>query len=111
MRWILEIILRAFAILISAYVIPGGIVTGFGTAILVAVVLSILNTIVRPILFILTLPITILTLGLFYFILNALMILLVSSLIPGFVVHGLFSALLFSLVLSAVNGVLNAITK
>lgn len=75
-----------------------------------AVLLSIVNTLIKPILFLLTLPLTILTLGLFTFVLNAIMILLVDALVAGFEVRGLLTALLFSLVLSLVNWVLSSVT-
>lgn len=78
----------------------------FWTAIVVAVVLALLNAILKPILFILTLPITVVTLGLFYFVLNALMILLTDNLIDGFEVDGFWWALLFSLLLSITSAVL-----
>lgn len=97
--------------MISAYVIPGVYVDGFLVAVVVAVILALVNLIIKPIVTVLTLPINILTLGLFTFIINALMILLVSSVVPGFTVVGWVSAILFSVVLSLVDGILDALTK
>ncbi|MBI5452497.1 phage holin family protein [Candidatus Gottesmanbacteria bacterium] len=111
MKIIVNLLLNALAVLISAYLLPGVKVDGYFTAIVVAVVLGIVNTILKPILILFTLPITILTLGLFTFIINALMILLVSNLVPGFSVKGFGWALIFSLVLSLVNSFLQSLSK
>jgi len=99
------------AVMISAYVIPGVSVSGFWVAIIAAVILSIMNFVIKPILVLFTLPINIMTLGLFTFIINAVMVLLVSSIVPGFVVSGLLSAILFSVILSIVNGFLGMISE
>ncbi|MBI4991142.1 phage holin family protein [Candidatus Gottesmanbacteria bacterium] len=111
MQIIVNLLLNALAVLISAYLLPGVKVDGYFTAIVVAVVLGIVNAILKPILILFTLPITILTLGLFTFVVNALMILLVSSLVPGFHVRGFWWALIFSLVLSLVNSFLHSLAK
>jgi len=87
--------------------IPGISVDDFMTTVLVAVVLAFLNTIVKPILTILTIPITVVTLGFFLLVINAFMIILAGKLVNGFHVNGFFSALLFSLVLSVCTGILN----
>jgi putative membrane protein len=99
----------AAAILIAAYIIPGIGVASLWTALVLAVVLGIVNITIRPLLVIITLPVNLLTLGLFTFVINALLILLVSTIIKGFTVSGFFAALLFSIVLSIVSYVLNAI--
>ena len=105
-----NLIVSTLAVLISAYILPGVKVDGFLTAIVVAVVLGIVNTFIKPILLLLTFPLTILSLGLFYFVINALMVLLVSAIVPGFKVSGFFWALIFSLVLSIVSSFLNSLT-
>ncbi|MGD0232244.1 MAG: phage holin family protein [Syntrophorhabdales bacterium] len=97
------------AILISAYLLPGVAVRSLGAAIVTALVLGLINAIIRPILILLTFPLTILTLGLFIFILNALLVLLTSAIVSGFEVRGFWWALLFSLVFSAVSFVLHRI--
>ncbi len=106
MKTIIKLFLMGVAVMISAYVIPGVAVNGFLVAVVVAVILSIVNFIIKPIVTLLTLPINILTLGLFTLVINALMILLVSSIVPGFLVTGLWPAVLFGIVLSLVNGLL-----
>lgn len=97
-------------VMISAYVIPGVTVDSFFTALVAAVILAIVNFIIKPIVSFLTLPINILTLGLFTFIINAGVVMLVSSMVPGFFVSGWFSALFFSVVLSIVRGFLDMVS-
>jgi putative membrane protein len=106
MKTIIKLFLMGVAVMISAYIIPGVSVGGFLIAVVVAVILSIVNFLIKPIVTLLTLPINILTLGLFNLVINALMILLVSSIVPGFLVTGLWPAVLFGIVLSLVNGLL-----
>lgn len=100
-----RLLLNALALLIAAYLIPGIVVDGLYTALIAALVLGLLNLTVKPILFILTLPITIVTLGLFAFIINALLFLFVASFIEGFAVGGFLDALLGSLIVSIVSTV------
>lgn len=95
-------LIMAIAIIISAYFLPGVTLAGFGTALLVALVLGLLNAVIKPIILILTLPINILTLGLFTFVINAVIILIASAIVPGFKVDGFWHALLFSVVLAIV---------
>lgn len=102
MRLIFHWILAAVAIGIAAYLIKGVTVTLVGAFVL-AIVLGIIHTFIKPIVTLLTLPITILTLGLFSLIVNALFVLLASVIVPGFSVDGFWSALLFAIVLSLVN--------
>lgn len=111
MRLIMNLLINALAVFITAYLLKGVKVDSFVTAIIVSVVLGIANVVIKPILFILTLPITILTLGLFSFVLNALIILLVSSIVEGFQVANFWWALLFSLVLSLVSSFLQSISS
>ena len=100
MRFLINWLLYALAIGISAYVLPGVRLEGFFAALVTAAILGLVNGVLRPVLFIFTLPLTILTLGLFTFVLNALMVLLAAAIVPGFTVDGFWWALLFSLVLS-----------
>jgi putative membrane protein len=97
-------ILATIAIFIAAYIVPGVSVT-IMAALAAAIVLGALNMFVRPFLTILTLPITVLTFGLFSLVLNALIVLLAAYLVPGFVITGFLSAFLFALVLSVVQSV------
>jgi putative membrane protein len=109
MSYLIHWLLRAVAIIITAYLLPGVTLAGVGAALAAALVLGLINTFIKPVLILLTLPLNILTLGLLTFVINALLILLTSSLVPGFQVSGLLSALIFSLVLSIVNYVLGLI--
>jgi putative membrane protein len=101
-RWLIY----ALAILIAAYLLPGVSITGFGAALVAALVLGLVNTVLRPFLLLLTLPINILTLGLFTLVINTLMILLTSAVVKGFAVRNFWWALLFGVILSVVNFVL-----
>jgi putative membrane protein len=103
-RWL---ILTA-AIMITSYLLKGIHVSGFFSALLAAAILGVLNALFRPILIILTLPINILTLGLFTFIINAILLMMVSGVIAGFEVKGFWSALFGSLLISLVSWVLSS---
>lgn len=109
MRIIIRLLVNALAVFIAAYVLPGVAVDGPLTALIVAVVLGVVNTFLKPILVILTLPITFVTLGLFLLVINGALVLLVGELVPGFVVDGFLWALLFGLVVSLVGSFLNAL--
>ncbi|MCM4169496.1 hypothetical protein KCTC52924_00530 [Arenibacter antarcticus] len=111
MNLLLRILLSAVAVVILANILPGVGVDSYTTAIIVAIVLSLLNFIVKPILIILTLPVTILTLGLFLLVINAIIILLADNLIDGFQVDNIWWALLFSLLLSFLQSILFSILK
>tara|TARA_R110002124_G_scaffold287364_1_gene474044 strand:- start:79793 stop:80137 length:345 start_codon:yes stop_codon:yes gene_type:complete len=106
MKLILKLLLTAIAVVILAKILPGVAVDGYGSAILVAVVLGILRLIVKPVLIILTLPVTIITLGLFLLFINAFIILLADYFIGGFAVQNVWWALLFSLLLSFFQSIL-----
>lgn len=102
MNFILKLLTSTLAVIITTYVLPGVDVDNFLIALLVAVVLSFFNAFLKPLLIILTLPITILTLGLFLLIINALIIILTDAIVPGFHVDGFLWALAFSIILSLV---------
>jgi putative membrane protein len=107
MKTIIHLIVSALAIIISAYVLPGVHVDGFMAALITALVLGLVNIFIKPILKVLTFPLTVVTLGLFSLILNALMVLLVDKLVPGFEVDGFLWAFIFAIVLSIVNSIFN----
>ncbi|MBI3521279.1 MAG: phage holin family protein [Bacteroidetes bacterium] len=124
MNFIIKLLISSFAVLITAYFLDGVTIGNnqfysggspelnkFSTALLVAVVLAFLNTIVKPILTILSLPITFFTLGLFLLVINAIIILFADKLVDGFKVDGFWTALWFSLVLSLVSGLLEMFTR
>ncbi|MBW4684434.1 MAG: phage holin family protein [Komarekiella atlantica HA4396-MV6] len=104
-------LLSAVSLLITAYIVPGFEFNNFGTAAIAALVLGLINAFVRPIIFILTLPLTIVTLGLFLFVVNALMLWFVGVLIPGFLITGLLPALLASIVLTIVSTILGLLAR
>lgn len=108
---LLKWLIMAISILASAYLIPGVTVSGFFAALWVALFLGIVNVLVKPVLILITLPINIVTLGLFTFVINALLILLASSAIKGFQVTGFWIAMLFSIVLSAINYLLGFLLR
>lgn len=103
MKTILKLIINALAIVAFANWLPGISIDGFFSAVLVAIILSILNILVKPILVIITIPVTILTLGLFLLIINALIVKMASGIISGFEVYGWMPAILFSLLMSFIN--------
>ena len=107
---IISLLLNSLAVFVTAYILPGIHLKDFMTALVVAIVLGLINTFIRPIIFVLTLPINILTLGLFTFVILGGIILLVSSIVPGFVVDSIWWAIAFALVLSLVNAFINSLT-
>lgn len=109
MGFLLHLVLTAAALLLVARVVSGVHVSGFGAAVIGALVLGLVNAIVRPVMILLTLPITILTLGLFLFVINALMLWLASALVPGMQIRGFGAALLGSLLLTVLNLVIDRI--
>jgi putative membrane protein len=106
MNILLRIIITSISAVIAAYILPGVELAGFTTAIIVAFVLALLNAFLKPILIILTIPITIFTFGLFLLVINAAMIMLASHFISGFYVDGFWYALLFSIILSIISSLL-----
>jgi len=107
LRWVIN----ALALLVVANIVPGFEVSGLWAALIAALLLGLANAIIRPILLILTLPINILTLGLFTFVINALMIWLVSTIVKGFEVSGFVPALLAAFILWVVSLATNWLIK
>lgn len=103
MNILVNLILSAMAVFAAAYILPDVEVESFTAALVAAIVLGVINAILRPILLILTLPINVMTLGLFTFVINALIILLVANIVPGFAVNGFIPALILGLVLALIN--------
>jgi len=106
-----RLLIHTLAILITAFLLPGIVVKDFFTALTVAVMLGLLNMFLKPILIFLTIPISILTLGFFIFIINALIVLLVSHFVPGFEVKNIWWALLFSIILSIITSFLYTLSS
>ncbi len=111
MNVFIRLLVTAGIVVLLAHFLPGVVVNGFVEALIVAVVLGLLNVIVKPILVVLTIPITILTLGVFLFVINALIILLADHFIDGFSVNGFWTALLFSVLLSVCESIAYSILK
>lgn len=111
MTFLLRILLTAVVVVFLANFLPGVTVTGYWTAIVVALVLALLNLIVKPILVLLTLPVTIITFGLFLIVINAIIILLVDAFVSGFQVNGFWIAVLFSLLLSVIQSLFFSIAE
>lgn len=105
MNFILNWLISALAVGITAYILPGVTVGSYWNALLVAAVLGLVNVFIRPILVFLTLPLNILTFGLFTLVINALMVLLVSAIVPGFKVAGFWNALIFAIILTIINSI------
>jgi putative membrane protein len=105
MNFILRLLVNGLAVLITAYLIPGIQIDQPGWAIVVAAVLVLMNTIVRPIMIILTLPITLFTFGLFLLVINALVVMLAAKVIPHFHVESFWSALGFSIVVAIIQSI------
>ena len=111
MNIILRFLLNGLAVLATAYLLPGVDVTDYQTALLTALVLSIANVIIKPLLILFTIPITVITLGLFLLVINAVIILLVDHFVSGFSVDGFWWALAFSLIMSVFNSIINDLLK
>ena len=109
MRFLARLLLNGVAIILAAYVLPGLHVNGLVPALLAGIILGFVNAIVRPVLFLLTLPLTLVTLGLFIFVLNAICFGLTAALVPGFSVDGFGWALLGALLVSVVSWILNGL--
>lgn len=104
LRWLI----LTSGIIIASYLLEGIHVSGFVPAFFAAALLGILNALFRPVLILLTLPINILSLGLFTFVINALMLMMVSELVSGFEVHGFWTAVFGSLIISIISWLLNS---
>ncbi len=109
MTLLLVWLLNAVALLVVAYLLPGITVASFGSALIAALVLGLLNSLVKPVLVLLTLPITVVTLGLFLVVLNALLFWFAGSILKGFQVNGFWWAVIGALLYSLISGLLSAI--
>jgi putative membrane protein len=111
MSGIVRFLLSGLAVLLTSYLLPGVALENFWYALLVAAVLSLANMLLKPLLIILTIPVTIVTFGLFLLVINAFIIMLVDYVVPGFEVRGVWWALAFSLILSVFNSMFSDISK
>ena len=110
MSILLAILINTIAVFVTGYILPGIHISSFWTAVVVAIVLGLVNAILRPIIFILTLPINILTLGLFSFVIMGLLVYLVSAIVPGFKVDNFWWAIAFALIVALINWFLWSLT-
>ncbi len=111
MRTIIRFLGSAIIVMLLSRIIPGVSISGFWSAMILVFVLALLNTIVKPILILFTIPVTFFTLGLFLLVINAAIIMMASKLVDGFLVDGFWPALLFSLLNAAANSVINKMTE
>ena len=109
MKQIIKLIITAIAAVLTSYILPGVTLDRFVDALLLAAVLALFNTFLKPIIVVLTIPVTVLTLGLFLLVINALLVLLADYFLPGFSVSGFWVALFFSIVLTIISSVLESI--
>lgn len=109
MMYIIQLLVTALAAYLAAKISPGVNITSYWAAILVALVLGVLDTFLKPVLEFISIPVTVLTLGLFLLVINAVIILIASWLIDSFQVSGFWSALLYSVIFSVVSWVLDLV--
>lgn len=110
-RMIARWIINALALYIVARILPGIHLTDFGSALIAVLIIGLVNALIKPVLFLLTLPVTVLTLGLFTFVLNALMFMLASAVTPGFKIDGFGTALLGSILLSIITTIFHSLVR
>jgi putative membrane protein len=109
--FLIRLLITALAVILTSYLLPGVHVESFLSALILSLLLALLNVTLKPILVIITIPVTFLTLGLFLLVINALMILLADAILPGFIVDGFWWALLFSIVLWVINSLLRSLVR
>ena len=111
MKTILHWIISALAVIVTAYILPGVHVAGFTAALIAALVLGFVNAFVKPILKVVTFPLSVLTLGIFSLILNVLLVMLVAKIVPGFTIDGFWWAALFAIVLSIISSIFHTFDR
>jgi putative membrane protein len=111
MKIFIEWILKTLTLLVTAYLVPGFMIDSYLTALIVAIVLSVLNILLKPVLIILTLPFNIMTLGLFTFVINAVLLYIASQIVRGFHIESFFTAIVAAIVITLVSSLLNVIFK
>lgn len=111
MSFLIKLVLSTLSVLVASYLLPGAHVSGFFDALIVALILALFSATLKPLLIILTIPVTVFTLGFFLLVINALMIMLADYFITGFVVDGFWWALLFGVILAIVNSIFEGLSK
>lgn len=103
---LLKFLLTGLSVMVSAYILPGVVVESYYVSLVVAIVLGVLNISVKPVLTFLSLPVTVITLGIFTFVIDTVIVLLAAEIVPGFEIDGFWTALVFSMLLSLVASIL-----
>lgn len=111
MQLLIHWFISALALFIVSRILPGVVLEGFGAALIAVIIIGLVNALVKPFLFFFTLPINLLTLGLFTFVLNALMLMLAGNITPGFQIQGFGTAFLASILLTIVSAVLHSLVR
>ena len=111
MRLLISLLLNTLALIITAYIVPGFQVANFQSALLAAIVLGVINTFIKPVLLFLTLPLTVVTLGLFVFVVNAIVLFLTSYFVTGLTINGWLPAILGAIVLSVISTILSMLAN
>jgi putative membrane protein len=111
MKFIVRLLISALSLAVAAYIVPGMHIDNLMTLLVAAFLLGLVNAVIRPVLVFLTLPISIVTLGLFLFVINGLMLLLVAALLPGFTIHGLVPAIIGWLIMSLTGWIASRFIK
>lgn len=111
MQILVFILINGLAVYLAAYILPGVAINSLVTALIVGLILGVANAFIKPILILLTLPITLISLGLFIFVINGLLVLGTSAIVPGFIVENIWWAILFSIVISLISSFLQNITN
>lgn len=111
MKLLLKLLVSSLAVFFAAYILPGVQLDGYPAALIVALILGALNAFLKPMLVLLTIPVTMVTFGFFLLVINAFMIMITDSLLDRFAVKGFWSALLFSIVVSVFTAILEALAK
>jgi putative membrane protein len=111
MNFLIKLLLSSLAVIVSSYILPGAHVEGFFDALVVSLFLALFSATLKPLLVILTIPVTVFTLGFFLLVINALMIMLADYLVDGFYVDGFWWALLFGVILAIVNSIFEGVSK
>ena len=106
MGFIANLLISALAVYLTTWLLPGIVVKSFWSAMGISLIIGLLNVLVRPLLTLLTIPVTIVTLGLFLFVIDALIIMLAAKLLDGFIVNGFWWALIFSIIVTSVTNFL-----
>jgi len=111
MNFLIKLLLSALSVIVASYILPGAHVDGFFDALVVSLFLALFSATLKPLLVILTIPVTVFTLGFFLLVINALMIMLSDYVVDGFYVDGFWWALLFGVILAIVNSIFESVSK